>query len=1133
MLITLYNRYGVAKTTLSPDNSSTQTKEIQGDNVLSLSFKLYEFIEIDVNDYVDFEGERYWVMERYMPTEKSSVEWVYNVKLYGIESLIKRFLILETTDGNAEPVFTLTAPPADHVRMIVKNINAGMEGAADFKVGRVDGDQNVVIDYEGKYCDEGLKALAEAVGVEWWIEGQTVNLCRCEIGDELRLGYGLGLTSLERDMADNAKFYTRLFPIGSSRNIDPASYGHSRLQLPGGAKYVDVNTEKYGVIHHYEKDAFSAIYPRRLGVVNSVRFADVKGDDGKPFRIYYFKDYSLTFDPNSYELAGEVKRVSFQTGELAGLGESDDYYFEVNFDSQSKEFEIITIWPYDDDQQLPGRNLVPKAGDEYILWNIRMPKEYYALAEKEYAAAVDEYNKKHELDVSIYKAPTDHEWIEKHEVELYVGRRVKLMSSEYFPEKGYRVSRITKVSRKVTLPNQMDLEISDALSTRTLTKIDDAIKDVKNYTQARMDSINVPDVIRSWEKTPPTDNNLYSARKTTKEFLSKLTPDIAQKLIKFLEGITVGDGSHGIDELGNVIAESIKSLDFQKGVLDGTGYGIYTDEKGKSVAEIDKLLVRMKMIIQELEIRKLAYVGNDQIYSSAGSHINNVKRLPSGDYRCYMLADDGTTRTMNDWRIGDQAFCKTSNIKAGVYQNVANRYYWRLVINRGEEWLVGGVPRRKIGSFKIGAHGVTTYTLPEDAYFSGKDIDGFTALVIDSVRYNPENIGNSVINEKVITGFVAKGTGIILRAEAGEYDVFTYDIPHENTVYDNWLRGIEEPVTLEGYSTDGVINLVLVVKDGKGIWAYVNKQRVMSAGRAYISVTLGQATFANNVASTVEQKLYNFIDLSDTRGSLEITGEDGQTYTCVGYDTSVENDAPLAEDDVAQLGSQTDKERQYAYIIYVSEQMRVDYAGINDFDLASHAVEKHSADGGFVHSDRFEIRSASGTGVSAPIVCDRGEWLSGMICGHYDRVSHNGSLWLCNAGKGRTTTEEPSEISTVWIRQVEKGAQGESRVTVELTTSDGDRAVLYREGQGLLTTMIATVYKGDKVITPEIHPSQLVWKRKTEAGGTDDEDWNARHTNTDFTMPVTFDDLVPPKTRFMAILYDEHGIESAQDIIEY
>lgn len=266
MLLTLYDRYGNEKAELQANDSSRQDKAVQGDNVLSLGFTLYEHVSIDVNDYVDFGGERYWALEQYEPAEKSSVEWEYNVKLYGIESLIKRFLVLNNTDGENEAVFTLTARPVDHVRLIVKCINDGMDQTANFKVGSVEGTDNVVINYEGKYCDEALKELADAVGVEWWIEGETVNLSRCELGSPVVLGYGEGLTSLEQDKADNVKFYTRLFPIGSSRNIDREAYGASRLQLPGGAKYVDLPdlVEKYGVIHHYEQEAFSGIYPKRV-----------------------------------------------------------------------------------------------------------------------------------------------------------------------------------------------------------------------------------------------------------------------------------------------------------------------------------------------------------------------------------------------------------------------------------------------------------------------------------------------------------------------------------------------------------------------------------------------------------------------------------------------------------------------------------------------------------------------------------------------------------------------------------------------------------------------------------------------------------------------------------------------------
>ena len=278
------------------------------------------------------------------------------MKFYGIESLVRRFLVLETTDGNTEPVFTLTATPREHVAMIVKCINDGMNHTTDWKVGRVDGTDLIVIDYEGKYCNEALKEIAEAVGgqAEWWVEGQTVNVCRCEHGEEITLGYGKGLTGIERDTTGTDNFYTRLFPVGSTRNIDPSKYGHSRLMLPGGRQYVEIHTEEYGIYDRYEQDAFSGIYPRRIGAVSSVRSEDVKDDDGNPFTVYYFRDDSLNFDPNDYELPDETKRVSFQDGDLSGLGQGEDHCFEVNFNSATREFEIITIWPYDDDTQLPG-----------------------------------------------------------------------------------------------------------------------------------------------------------------------------------------------------------------------------------------------------------------------------------------------------------------------------------------------------------------------------------------------------------------------------------------------------------------------------------------------------------------------------------------------------------------------------------------------------------------------------------------------------------------------------------------------------------------------------------------------------------------------------------------------------------
>lgn len=588
-----------------------------------------------------------------------------------------------------------------------------------------------------------------------------------------------------------------------------------------------------------------------------------------------------------------------------------------------------------------------------------------------------------------------------------------------------------------------------------------------------------------------------------KKILRKDIPDTADELITFLSGIALKNNT-GIDGEGNatlrkVVAEVLQSDDFKKGLFDGKGVGIY-DELGSKVMELDKLLVRQKMIIQELEIRKLSYVGGDQVFSSAGSKVVKVKTLLNGDFRCYILADDGTTRTMNDWRIGDQAKFKTDNIKEGVYKNVSNRYYWRLVVNRGEEWMLGDALRRKIGTISIGAANHITYTLPEDAYFSGKDIDGFSAYAV-----TVEIEGNKAKYYKmhVLKGFYPKGTGVLIKGEAGKHDIYTYDVPHENIIPDNWLIGTEQNITLVGNEE----SYILQYNNGRVYFARVASDSVLSAGKAYFNIRRGIVTLSNGVTANVIPKLYNYVDLSNTRGALDITGEDGKTYTCIGYDLSVENDIPLAEDSIVQLGNQIDKERQYAYIIYVSERKRVDYTGINDYDLSSHETEKHSADGGFIRSDRFVIEGYGG--VSAPLVCDRGKWAYGMSCGHYDRVSHNGSLWLCMVEKGKTTTEEPSDSSPLWLKQVEKG---EHPIELDIIS---DRGNIIRNGQGNVV-LKAMVTKNGEDITDTFPESAFSWSR--DSGNAEyDKEWNNRHKGVGRTITVSAQDIFR-KATFECIL---------------
>lgn len=900
MVQTIYDKTGKAKAKIAPSESSTQVKEVQGDNILTLSFTHYANIALDVNDYTDFEGERYWLMEKYAPKQNSESEWVYDLKLYGIESIIKRFLVLETTNGNAEPVFTLTAPPRDHVKMIVKCINDGLEHTTDWKVGQVDGTDNIVIDYEGKYCDEALKEIAEKVGgkAEWWIEGQTVNICRCEHGEELTIGYGNGLTELERDTSNTAKFYTRLFPIGSTRNIDPEKYGHSRLMLPGGLQYVELHTEEYGIYDHYEQDAFSGIYPRRTGEVSSVRTETKTNDDGNPFNIYYFKDETLHFDPNEYELANEVKRVSFQDGELAGLGTGDDHYFEVNFNSKTREFEIITIWPYDDDTQLPGGNLIPKVGDHYILWNIRMPDEYYALAEEEFRTAVDQYNAEHWQDISIYKGATDHVWVEQNKADLFVGRRVRLESEKFFPDTGYRSSRITKITRKVTLPSQMDLEISDATQSGVLEKVNDSISTLKNYTRERT-SGSLPDIIRSWEDTLPTDTNLFSARRSQRESLSKKNDDTARGLITLAKGLisemlaqlkggaTFGTGGYKFDEKGNVVVDALSSLTFDEALE--RGFGITKNAHGKYTLSVTDLMVWGKAVFNSLEIRKLYSVGGNVYLSGASSRIQHVVPVTDADgevtgWKCYILNDDGTTATQNGWARYDQAKCQTFDIKEGVYENVSNTYYWRLVTDVSTE-------NETI---------TETYT----------DADG---------------------KEQTRDLYDGKKFGWVILSKT-DCESAANDAPKAG-----------DTIVLDGHR-------MFASGDPEGRDQYNDESRT--------NVMMLETTGAQGVSLP---RIVALTGITDYRHS--------------------------------------DGKNEYSNTVFILSPKEVIFV-----------------------SSCIKWISASGDPIT--LVNFRGSWEQGTKYGYYDQVSHGNAIWTCIVKKGDTTTDEPSDTSKYWRKEISGGKDG-------------------------------------------------------------------------------------------------------------
>lgn len=590
MELKIYSKEGKLKLTASPDSNSAATCGIQEESVLSLSFTAFECVTLEVYDYADFLGRRYWILERYQPKMNCDSEWSYSVQLSGVEGLTTQVLMVNPDDDD-NPILTLTAPAREHAALIIANMNRKM-GTTEWKVGEVVVSEYIDIEYTGKYVSDALSELSSAAGTEWWFDGMTLNISRCEFGEPVPLSYGDGLIGgIERSMADGVKFFTRLFPVGSSRNIDPDRYGHARLQLPDGAKYVEQDTH-LGIIEYFEQEAFDAIYPRRIGTVGSVRSEERTSDDGSPFTVWYFTDPDIPFDPNQYEIGGLVKRVTFQTGELRGRE------FEVNYDSEKKEFEIITQWPYDNDMQLPSEPLVPAPGNEYVLWNISMPDSYYPAAEQEFKTAVDTFMADSRKDISVFQASTDFTVVDKRNLDLKPGQRIRLGSDKFFPDTGYRDIRIVAISRSVVQPGSMTLKMSDVLSTGRISRIENQISEVTQIT--RQVSSEFPDIIKSWEETPASDTTLYSSRKSEREFLNKRRGGTVEGITRFLKRQQLDEG--------------FRTSDFASGI---TGFGAQID--GRGAGELESLFIRRFLEVPELRKNRVGIsVGDDWSAPGAG-----------------------------------------------------------------------------------------------------------------------------------------------------------------------------------------------------------------------------------------------------------------------------------------------------------------------------------------------------------------------------------------------------------------------------------------------------------------------------------------------------------------------------------
>lgn len=637
MELAIYNRQGTLKRKVSPDSSSRWTEEVGTEFVVTVNFTTWEFFVLSVGDYVEISGKRFSIRKEYRPKKTDTQKYTYNISFYGREHDMQDLLFCRLNQGedDLESVFAYDGTPMEMLEKLVANMNRNTDGVT-WRAGQaVTGDRKT-INFNGLFCWDAAGEIAGAWETEWWLDGEYLNIGKCEHGERVTLGYMKGLKTglTQNENSNSIKWFTRLIPVGSTKNIDPSKYGYTHLQLPSQDKYIDLNTQ-LGLKEHREEAAFEDIFPHRLGTVSSVRSEEQTNTDGEEYTVYYIKDKDLPFNPDEYMISEEVIHITFESGDLSGRE------FECNWHNGTQEFEIINTYP-DENTQIPGGNIIPNIGDTYILTNIRMPDEYYPIAEEQYKQAVDSFLTEYSKDISIYSGDTDYIHVDKNSVPLSLGQRVRLEDAQYF-EAGYLDTRITRIERKLGNLSEASIDCSSAVSTSWKSSVDSTLNNLE-YTLAQEMADNVR-LLKTGDMESPSDYTAFSSLRAIATFLCKDRPDRTNFLLKF--------------------------GDFIDSMIAGKGAGIYPDGRG----QFERLEVRGSAVFKEVIYNRLNAQEGDTSYSENGV-IESVTLESDGTY---------TLKLRKRWENDFTAF-QEGDVVYGIVNNLfsTGEYYtsWVRVLSK-------------------------------------------------------------------------------------------------------------------------------------------------------------------------------------------------------------------------------------------------------------------------------------------------------------------------------------------------------------------------------------------------------------------------------------------------------------------
>lgn len=719
--------------------------QLMDHHYIILKFTTATPVYFEIGDSVEIPDFGYFELtSSYFPKHNDSDGYDYEMQMDAYYMSWKNKICkYRPQHGANETSFNLTTTVGVHMNVILGNLKAlgltynGKEFSVDYTTYNnkaFDVQKRFLIEYGSISILDALNAICseDALNCEWWIDGSIIYLGYCEMEGQTTFEQDVNVLSMSYSESKST-YITRLYAFGSDRNI-PKGYftgadadvttdgvATDYLMLPNkevdsdGFYAKDGYLENVNVVKN-DKQAIEGVvmfedeYPKVECSVSRIKTYDsiVDNDDGTKTTQTFWQVGSTDSFAESFE-ASWIKSnltlgIKFTSGALMGME------FDVSFKIIDKEnfFEIVANDTYG--RTLPDSVMCPKVGDKFFLYNWDATKiadtDLIPTAQLSLFDRAKQYYQKTMISNSNFTCTMDGDKFYNDGTYDYhpLGEQVKLINDMFAhvdaDGKHYRNSRIIGMEIPLDIPyDHPQYTVGEKAATSRLGKLEDKVDSIKvNGMQiGGTGSGNGGGVyvIGMNDTTPASDSNVYSARRSRMEFVSRLLDNTAhgtitfQKVQKFVQGFFLGHSNEfSIDGSGNAILSSVlvnllKSLDFNE--AEQSGFAIKLRSDGKYQMLLTDLIVWGKAIFNTLLIRELSYVGGNIVLSPAAGKISYIKEVYSETtneligWKCYLLADDGTTATINSFKVEDQVRCKTFNIKAGVYENVSNKDYWRLV----------------------------------------------------------------------------------------------------------------------------------------------------------------------------------------------------------------------------------------------------------------------------------------------------------------------------------------------------------------------------------------------------------------------------------------------------------------------